>query len=71
VAHPSAGLSPLPGVSPGAGSTPAVGPDTGSPALGAPPGDLQVFGWSWPPEVVVPLALLAGLYSLGWWRLEA
>jgi len=30
------------------------------------PGD----AWSWRPEVAVPLALVAGAYAVGWWRLS-
>lgn len=26
--------------------------------------------WSWRPEVAVPLALVAGAYAVGWWRLS-
>ncbi len=27
-------------------------------------------GWNRAPEVILPLALLAGIYAVGWWRLE-
>ena len=37
--------------------------------LVAPPDPGAAFGWNLAPELVVPLAAIAGLYAVGWWRL--
>jgi cytochrome c oxidase assembly factor CtaG len=39
------------------------------PGLDTPLGPTAVFGWSLAPELVLPLAAVAGLYAVGWWRL--
>ena len=50
---------------------PAVGGPAGwgSPVEAPPDPSAAAFAWSFAPELILPLAALAGLYALGWWRL--
>ncbi len=34
-------------------------------------GDSPGVGWSWRPEILLPLSVLLALYGVGWWRLRS
>jgi cytochrome c oxidase assembly factor CtaG len=50
---------------------PQAGVGTGPPVSGLDAGGAAAAGWSAAPELVAPLAALAIVYAVGWWRLAS